>query len=272
MPVEQQDNTRVVQPPLIPPPSKEKKERMKQIKMQEAMQQNQAQLWDADKVKKYQNMQNFYNNNFWGYSTFGKQTNYDPRTSQGQAAIQSNFDYAKSNAQNFAENLVTAGIAEGTGAAIKWVTTPIKIGEGAEAVVSTAPISTKVTKVTTIPRSEMHLRNQVPGALKSNYIRTSNGLNTYTQSRVRILSEEQLEKVSKAIENLMSRKGWKRITHPNLEGLGFTNGKYVVSDLGKGNIGVDILGRPRLVDFVIETVPNFKLAMQRKGGVIVNIN
>lgn len=242
MPVEQQDNTRVVQPPLIPPPSKEKKERMKQIKMQEAMQQNQAQLWDADKVKKYQNMQNFYNNNFWGYSTFGKQTNYDPRTSQGQAAIQSNFDYAKSNAQNFAENLVTAGI------------------------------STKVTKVTTIPRSEMHLRNQVPGALKSNYIRTSNGLNTYTQSRVRILSEEQLEKVSKAIENLMSRKGWKRITHPNLEGLGFTNGKYVVSDLGKGNIGVDILGRPRLVDFVIETVPNFKLAMQRKGGVIVNIN
>ena len=71
---------------------------------------------------------------------------------------------------------------------------------------------------------------------------------------------------------MMNKKGWKRISHPNLEGLGFTNGRYVVSDLGKGNVGIDIFGRPRLVDFAIETVPDFRLAMQKKGGVIVNIN
>lgn len=40
-------------------------------------------------------MQNFYNNNFWGYGVGGRQTNYDPRTPQGQAAIQSNFDMLK---------------------------------------------------------------------------------------------------------------------------------------------------------------------------------
>jgi hypothetical protein len=47
-------------------------------------------------------------------------------------------------------------------------------------VVSSAPLSTKVTKVTTIPRSEMHARNMVPGALRSRYVGTTNGLNTYT--------------------------------------------------------------------------------------------
>lgn len=40
-------------------------------------------------------MQNFYNNNFFGYGIAGRQTNYDPRTPQGQAAIQANFNYAK---------------------------------------------------------------------------------------------------------------------------------------------------------------------------------
>lgn len=272
MPIEQQDNTRVVLPPRIEPIPPEQQERLKRARTQQMIQQNQAQLWDADKIKKYQNMQNFYNNNFWGYGVSGRQTNYDPRTPQGQAAIQSNFDYAKGNVQNFAETLLTAGAAEGVGQAIKWATTPTKIGAGAEAVVSSAPLSTKVTKVTTIPRAEMHMRNQVPGALRANYVGSSNGLTTYTQSKVRILSREQLGKATKAIENIMNKKGWRRITHPNLEGLGFTNGRYVVSDLGRGNVGVDILGRPRLVDFVMETVPDFRLAMQKKGGILININ
>lgn len=272
MPVEQQDNTRVVQPPLLPRPSKEQMEQARRIQMQRAAEQNQAQLWDADKVKRYQNMQNFYNNNFWGYGVVGRQTNYDPRTPQGQAAIQSNFDYAKSNVQNFAETLLTAGVTEGAGQAIKWATTPTKIGAGAEAVVSSAPMSTKVTKVTTIPRAEMHLRNQVPGALRADYVGTSSGLNTYTQGKVRILSKDQLGKVTKKLEGIMNKKGWRRITHPNLDGLGFTNGRYVVSDLGAGNIGVNIFGKPRLVDFVMETIPNFRLAMQKNGGVLININ
>lgn len=268
MPIEQQDNTRVIRPPVIPLPSKEQREYLKQVQMQQAMQQNQAQLWDADKVDRFRKMQDFYNNNAWGFGISGTQTNYDPRTQQGQAAIQANFDYAKSNVKNFAETLVTAGVAEGAGQAIKWATTPTKIGEGAEAVVSSAPLSTRVTKVTTIPKAEMHLRNQVPGALRAEYVGSSNGLTTYTQSKVRILSKDQIGRVTKALESIMNKKGWRRITHPNLEGLGFTNGRYVVSDLGKGNIGVDMFGRPRLVDFAIESVPDFRIAMQRRGGVL----
>lgn len=235
------------------------------------MQQNQAQLWDADKVKKYQNMQNFYNNNFWGYGVGGRQTNYDPRTPQGQAAIQANFDYAKSNVQNFATTILTTGAGEGVGQAIKWATTPTKIGQGAEAVVSSAPLSTRVTKVTTIPRAEMHARNTVPGALRSRYVKTSNGLTTYTQPKVRILSKEQLAKAGKTLERMMGKGGWRKITHPNLQGAGYTNGRLVVTDIGPGNVGRDWLGRLRLTDFSLETMPQFRLAMQKRGGKLLTI-
>lgn len=274
MPVEQADNTRVVQPPRLQPIvlSPEQAEQLQRQRMQQAMQQNQAQLWDADKVKKYQNMQNFYNNNFWGYGVGGRQTNYDPRTPQGQAAIQANFDYAKSNVQNFATTLLTTGAGEGVGQAIRWATTPTKIGQGAEAVVSSAPLSTRVTKVTTIPRAEMHARNTVPGALRSRYVKTSNGLTTYTQPKVRILSKEQLAKAGKALERMMGKGGWRKITHPNLQGAGYTNGRLVATDIGPGNVGRDWLGRLRLTDFSLETMPQFRLAMQKRGGKLINNN
>lgn len=47
----------------------------------------------------------------------------------------------------------------------------------------------------------MHVRNTVPGALKSRYVGTSNGLTTYTQPKVRILSKEQLAKATGQLEN-----------------------------------------------------------------------
>lgn len=261
MPVEQTDNTRVELSPRINPL---KPIKVHQIGFQKS--QNQDQLYDTDKIEKYRNMQNFYNNNFFGYGVGGVQTNYNPRTPQGQAAIQANYDYAKSNMQNVAESLITVGVARGAGQAFKWATTPTKIGSGAEAVVKSAPASTRVTKITTIPRSEMHTRNMVPGALKSRYVRTSKGLNTYTQPKVHILSKKQLEKATKHIERFMRNRGWQRVTHPNLQGLGFTNGRQVISDLGPGNVGRDLLGRPRFVDFIVQSKPQFLLDMQKQGG------
>ena len=67
MPIEQSDNTRVIRQPIIKPiqvnPIVER--------IQVYAPQNQAQLWDADKVKRYENMQNFYNTNFFGYGIGG---------------------------------------------------------------------------------------------------------------------------------------------------------------------------------------------------------
>lgn len=73
-----QDNTRVVRKqPLAFRLTKEQQARIKQRKLQKAAKRNQAVIYDADKAKYYQNMQNFYNNNFFGYGIFGKQTHYD---------------------------------------------------------------------------------------------------------------------------------------------------------------------------------------------------
>jgi hypothetical protein len=63
---------------------------------------------------------------------------------------------------------------------LRWGFTPVEIGSGAEAIVSSAPLSSTVTKVTTIPRAEMHIRNMIPGAVKSTFVKRVNNLNTYT--------------------------------------------------------------------------------------------
>lgn len=263
MPIEQADNTRVELPRLISRPQKPRQQQTKLIPKE------QDQLWDADRTEQFRRMQDFTNNNFWNY---GAQTNYDPRTQQGQVGIKSNFDYAKSNVQNFGETLVTTGIAEGVGEVAKWATTTKEIGKGAEAIVESSPASAKVIKTTTIPPAEMHIRNQVPGAVKATYLGTSNGLSKYAQSKVRILTQEQIAKAAKQLEKLMTSKGWRKINHPNLQGPGFTNGKWVISDLKQGNIGRDWLGRIRIPDFAIETPQQFRLAMQRKGGRLINKN
>lgn len=250
------DNTRVEKPLIIPIPKKPNI----------TISAPQEYLLDADQVQKYKQLQEFYNNNFWGYGTFGRQTNYNPQTLKGQQAIQSNFDYAKSNAKDFATNLVAGAVGEGVNTAVKWATTPVKIGEGAEAVVHSAPLSTTVTKVSTIPRSEMHIRNMVPGALKATPVGSQNGMMVYTQPKAYVLSKEQISKAWKNIEKIMGKNGWKKITHPNLQGPGFTNGKFVVSDLGPGNIAKDLFGRYKLIDFSLETMPQFKLSILKRGG------
>lgn len=259
---ERPDNTRV----QLPIPLQDRVPQ-KEIGPRREQQQPQSQLFDANKSKYYENLQDFYNYNAWGYGISGRQTRHNPRTTKGQERIQSDFNYAKRNVQDFAETLVTTGVAEGLGALFKLATTPVEIGRGAEAIVKSAPASTKVTKVTTIPRSEMHVRNTVHGAAKAKHVSSSNGLHTYTQQKLKILSPEQFQKASKQLENMMAKAGWRKVEHPNLQGIGFTNGRYVISDLAD-NVGTTPLGRLRFADFAIEEVPQFKAAMQRQGGVL----
>lgn len=257
-PEEQQDNTRVSTTPIF-------------LKGKPRMVLPNDQLWDADKVKQFQNIQDFYNTNAFGYGISGNQTTIDPRTKEGQVAILSNLDYSKKNVQNLAENILFGMAGEVVGQAAKYAATPRVIGGGAEvAEVTSAPLSMTVTKTgSLVPRAEMHARNKIPAAVKSYFIGSSNGLNNYMQGKVRLIPKEQLSKAYSQLERIMARNGWTKITHPNLEGPGFTNGRMVVSDLGYGNVGRDLLGRPRLIDFALETVPEFRAAVYRKGG---NIN
>ena len=282
------DNTRVaVQIPIqsikLTP---EQIEAIRRRKFQETQRKNQAYIYDAKKAEYYKNLQNFYNNNFFGYGVFGNQTRYDYTTPEGQAAIQSNFDYAKGNVTDFASNVAGAGIAGAVGTAGRKSTqlynrltkgvfrAPSKngalgtlkqysknpIGGGAEAiVVDNTP--TTVGKMTSIPVEEMTARNQIPNTVPSKYIGyvkdRGTKLPTYVQKKLRILTEQTFPKYANKLDRAMERSGFRRVNDPNVQYRAYTNGQVVVDDVAPGNVGLDWLRRPKMIDFNMQTVPEW---------------
>ena len=292
------DNTRVVK--LIPIRSTkltpQQKEAIKRRKLQEVQKKNQAYIYDADKANYYRNLQNFYNNNAFGYGISGTQTRYDYTTPEGQAAIQSNFDYAKGNAADFVGNIASAGAA-GTlsragrksvqlynkltkgvfkapskngalGTLKQYSKNPI--GGGAEAVVvDNTP--TTVGKMTSIPVEEMTARNQIPNTVPSKYIGyvkdQGTKLPTYIQRKLKILTEQTFPKYADKLDKAMERSGFRRVNDPNVQYRAYTNGQVVVDDVAPGNVGLDWLRRPKMIDFNMQTVPEWlSMGFHLKNG------
>lgn len=284
----QQDNTRVqIYKPLMYKLSKQQKEELQNRKFQKLANENKSYIYDADRAKYYRNMQNFYNTNAFGYGISGVQTNYDTSTPQGQALIQSNFDYAKNNVQDFAENIVTSGIPGITSKAISKSTklyskifrgpfrTPSKrgslgtmkqytkngtLGSGSEAIViHNTP--TTVGKITTIPQQEMAARNAIPNTVQSKYIGfvkdRGTKLPTYIQKKVKTLTEETFPKYIGKLDNSMAKSGFRRVKDPNVQYRAYTNGQVVVDDVAPGNVGLDWLRRPKMIDFNLQSVPEW---------------
>lgn len=247
-----QDNTKVIRKqPLSFRLTKEQQTRIKQRKLQEAVKRNQAVIYDTDKAKYYQNMQNFYNNNFFGYGVFGKQTHYDPSKEENQKKIQSNFNYAKDNVKNIGISLVTAGpmsFFKGVLPSVsKRVTvgelsalTPYKIGQGSEALV---------------------IRNAIPNSLPLKfvgYIRDgSKRFPTFIQKKVKVLGEKTFPKYIDKLDKAMQKRGFRKVNDPNVQYRAYTNGTVVVDDVSPGNVGLTFFKKPKLLDFNLQTVPSW---------------
>lgn len=249
----------------------EQQEYLKYKRLSEILDQNQAYLYDADKVKYYKNLQDFYNTNFFGYGVVGKQTNYNPADPDDQAKIESNFEYARQTVKNFYSTL----IAEGVGNTLKGILplvgrnrvidkmsnlTPYKIGGGAEAVViDNSPLS--VGKITQISKGDMAARNLVPNTVPSRFVgyveQGSNKFPTYTQRKVNILDENGFNKYVDKLDKAMSKKGFRQVKDPNVQYRAYTNGKIVVDDVSPGNVGLNIFKKPKLIDFNISSVPEW---------------
>lgn len=299
-----QDNTRVVRPnpvrkfKLTP----EQIQRLRAVKLAELAKKNQAYIYDADKAKYYRNLQNFYNYNAFGYGLQGRQTRFDPTTPEGQAAIQSNFNYAKGNATDFLANVAGVGLTAGLGAAGRGASqlysrltkgvfrTPTHngalgtlkqysrnpIGGGAEAVVvDNTP--TTVGKMTTIPVEEMAARNQIPNTVQSRYVGyvkdKGTRLPTYIQRKVKVLTEETFPKYIEKLDRAMERSGFKRVNDPNVQYRAYTDGTVVVDDIAPGNVGLNWLGQPRMIDFNMQTVPEWLsqgFHLKNGGKMIIN--
>ena len=293
-----QDNTRVRSITLerlkfTPQQLKEIKDR----EIQKQIQKNRSYIYDAQKAKYYQNLQDFYNTNFFGHGLFGEQTRYDPTTQQGQEAIQSTFNYSKDNAYNFLENIVIPSIASGVGTlgknASKAYTRLFKgvfqspskngalgtlkqytknpIGRGSEAIViNNTP--TTVGKITSIPVKEMQARNQIPNTVQSQYVGyvkdKGTKLPTYVQKKVKVLTDKTFPKYANKLDRAMERSGFRRVNDPNVQYRAYTNGQVVVDDVAPGNVGLDWLRRPKMIDFNMQTVPEWTAQgfTLKKGG------
>ena len=267
-----QDNTRVIRKqPLAFQLTKEQQARIKQRKLQEAVKRNQAVIYDTDKAKYYQNMQNFYNNNFFGYGVFGKQTHYDPSKEEDQKKIQSNFNYAKDNVKNIGTSLITVGPASSFKGVLPSVSrrvtvgklsalTPYKIGQGSEAlVIRNSP--TTVGKITQVGSGEMLKRNAIPNSLPLKfvgYVRDgSKRFPTFIQKRVKVLSEKTFPKYVSKLDKDMQKSGFRKVNDPNVQYRAYTNGTVVVDDVSPGNVGLTFFKKPKLLDFNLQTVPSW---------------
>ena len=267
-----QDNTRVVRKqPLAFRLTKEQQARIKQRKLQEAARRNQAVIYDADKAKYYQNMQNFYNNNFFGYGVFGKQTHYKPSKEEDQKKIQSNFNYAKDNVKNIGTSLITIGPASSFKGVLPSVSrrvtvgklsalTPYKIGQGSEAIViRNSP--TTVGKITQVGSGEMLKRNTIPNSLPLKFVgyvrEGSKRFPTFIQKRVKVLSEKTFPKYVSKLDKDMQKRGFRKVNDPNVQYRAYTNGTVVVDDVSPGNVGLTFFKKPKLLDFNLQTVPSW---------------
>ena len=267
-----QDNTRVVRTqPLTFRLTKEQQARIRQKKLQEIAKRNQAVIYDTNKAKYYQNMQNFYNNNFFGYGVFGNQTHYDPSKEEDQKKIQSNFNYAKDNVKNIGTSLITVGPASSFKGILPSVSrrvtvgklsalTPYKIGQGSEAlVIRNSP--TTVGKITQVGSGEMLKRNAIPNSLPLKfvgYVRDgSKRFPTFIQKRVKVLSEKTFPKYVSKLDKDMQKRGFRKVNDPNVQYRAYTNGTVVVDDVSPGNVGLTFFKKPKLLDFNLQTVPSW---------------
>ena len=267
-----QDNTRVVRiQPLTFRLTKEQQARIRQKKLQEIAKRNQAVIYDTNKAKYYQNMQNFYNNNFFGYGVFGNQTHYDPSKEEDQKKIQSNFNYAKDNVKNIGTSLITVGPASSFKGILPSISrrvtvgklstlTPYKIGQGSEAIViRNSP--TTVGKITQVGSGEMLKRNAIPNSLPLKfvgYVRDgSKRFPTFIQKRVKVLSEKTFPKYVSKLDKDMQKSGFRKVNDPNVQYRAYTNGTVVVDDVSPGNVGLTFFKKPKLLDFNLQTVPSW---------------
>ena len=267
-----QDNTRVVRTqPLTFRLTKEQQAKIRQKKLQEIAKRNQAVIYDTNKAKYYQNMQNFYNNNFFGYGVFGKQTHYNPSKEEDQKKIQSNFNYAKDNVKNIGISLITVGPASSFKGVLPSVSrrvtvgklsalTPYKIGQGSEAlVIRNSP--TTVGKITQVGSGEMLKRNTIPNSLPLKfvgYVRDgSKRFPTFIQKKVKVLSEKTFPKYVSKLDKDMQKSGFRKVNDPNVQYRAYTNGTVVVDDVSPGNVGLTFFKKPKLLDFNLQTVPSW---------------
>ena len=290
-----QDNIRIVRQEMLEPivltPIQQIQRAIKKYRKGDVM-------YDADKADYFRKMQNNYNQNVFGYGLSDHYINLPVTTPKEQAVVQATYNNAKDNASAFLDLVSGAllynpvlkglkfldskyvkgpfkltGYKQSLGSKSKYLKNGI-IGEGAESIVVQNTPST-VAKISNIPARTVDLWNSIPAAepLKYvGYVREGRAkFPTYIQNKLRILSDKEIPKALEKLDKVMAKSGFQIINDPKVTDRAYTNGSIVVDDIAQGNIGQTWFGSPRLIDFAITPIPEWKALgySLKKGGKIL---
>lgn len=66
---------------------------------------------------------------------------------------------------------------------------------------------------------------------------------------MKVLTEKTFPKYVDKLDKAMQKKGFRKVNDPNVQYRAYTDGKVVVDDVSPGNVGLNLFGKPRLIDF-----------------------
>lgn len=139
-----------------------------------------------------------------------------------------------------------------------------KIGEGAGAIVlENTP--NKVLKV--IFNGYQRVKNHIPNTAKVERVgSTKENIPIYSQQKLN--TSFNWNKVLKKLDKAMENKGFKIVNDPNVQYRAYRHNDIVIDDISPDNVGTTLFGKPKIIDFNFQTVPEwleqgFKL---RLGG------
>ena len=120
-------------------------------------------------------------------------------------------------------------------------------------------------------------RNVVPNSLPLKFVGyVKDGTKrfpTFIQKKVKVLTEKTFPKYVDKLDKAMQKSGFKKVNDPSVQYRAYTNGDIVIDDVAPGNVGITLFGKPKLIDFNMQTIPSWtSQGFTLKNGGRLNIN
>lgn len=260
--ISQNDNTYVA-PIYIPIKKKIPDDQLKNMQFKKLY------TYDKQKTDFYSNLQDFYNQNFFGRGLQNNWQHLDPVTQEKQ--IQSNVNYGIKNIENLLSTILLTGITNLYRGLLPLISKrktigqlndflPYKINEGSESIVfKNSP--TTVRKISTVGSGEMLKRNKIPNTQSLKFVGYTKHENmrfpTFIQKKLKILNNKNFNKYLPKLDKAMEKHGFKIINDPYVQYRAYSNGNIVISDIAPENVGINILNQPKIIDFSISSIPEW---------------
>lgn len=73
-------------------------------------------------------------------------------------------------------------------------------------------------------------------------------LPVFIQEKLKILNQDSFHKYINKLDQMMFKKGFKILNNSFIQYRAYTNGKIIIDDISPDNLGLDSLGRIRIID------------------------